>query len=77
MPSDRQRAIERLERAEPFDTAFVNTVGVQDHRSSIERFEKAERDTKDPELKAWLQQTLTSLRTHLAQARKLPGADSR
>ncbi|WP_298232830.1 DUF4142 domain-containing protein [uncultured Azohydromonas sp.] len=77
MPSDRQRVIERLERAEPFDTAFVNTVGVQDHQSSIERFEKAARDAKDPELKAWIQQNLKSLRTHLAQARKLPGADGR
>lgn len=77
MPPDRQTVIERLERSEPFDTAFVNTVGVQDHQSSIERFEKAARDAKDPELKAWIQQNLTSLRTHLAQARKLPGANSR
>jgi putative membrane protein len=77
MPPDRQTVIERLERSEPFDTAFVNTVGVQDHQSSIERFEKAARDAKDPELKAWIQQNLTSLRTHLAQARKLPGAHSR
>lgn len=77
MPPDRQTVIERLERSEPFDTAFVNTVGVQDHQSSIERFEKASRDAKDPELKAWIQQNLKSLRTHLAQARKLPGANSR
>jgi putative membrane protein len=77
MPSDRQRVIERLERTEPFDTAFVNTVGVQDHQSSIERFEKASRDAKDPELKAWIQQTLGPMREHLAQARKLPGANSR
>jgi putative membrane protein len=77
MPADRQTVLERLQGATPFDTAFVNTVGVQDHVSTIERFEKASRDTKDPELQAWIRQTLPTLRQHLAQARKLPGADAR
>jgi putative membrane protein len=77
MPPDRLTVIERLQRSEPFDTAFVNTVGVQDHRSTIDRFEKAARDARDPALKGWIQQTLASLREHLAEARKLPGAQSR
>jgi putative membrane protein len=77
MPPDRLTVIERLQRSEPFDTAFVNTVGVQDHRSTIDRFEKAARDARDPALKGWIQQTLASLREHLAEARKLPGANSR
>ena len=77
MPADRQTVLERLQYATPFDTAFVNTVGVQDHLSAIERFEKASREAKDPELQAWIRQTLPSLRQHLAQARKLPGANAR
>lgn len=77
MPPDRLTVIERLQRSEPFDTAFVNTVGVQDHRSAIERFEKAAGDARDPALKGWIQQTLSSLHEHLEQARKLPGAQSR
>lgn len=77
MPADRQTVLERLQGATPFDTAFVNTVGVQDHASTIERFEKASRGTQDPELQAWIRQTLPALRQHLAQARKLPGADAR
>ena len=76
MPPDRQRVIERLEHSASFDTAFVNTVGVQDHHSTIERYEKAARDTRDPELKRWIDQQLPSLREHLAQARKLPGANA-
>jgi putative membrane protein len=77
MPPDRLTVLERLQRAEPFDTAFVNTVGVQDHVSVIERFEKAAHDAKDPALQGWIKQTLPALREHLSQARKLPGADSR
>lgn len=74
MPADRLTVIERLERSESFDTAFVNTVGVQDHRSTIERFEQAARDAQDTQLKAWIAHTLPSLREHLAQAQKLPEA---
>lgn len=77
MPADRQTVIERLERTTPFDTAFVNTAGIQDHRSTIERVEKARRDAKDPQLQAWIDQTLPVLREHLEQARKLPGASDR
>jgi putative membrane protein len=76
MPPDRLTVIERLQRTEPFDLAFVNTVGIQDHRSVIERFEKAQRDAKDPALLGWIKQTLPTLREHLAQAGKLPGADA-
>ncbi|WP_157267752.1 DUF4142 domain-containing protein [Azohydromonas aeria] len=77
MPADRQTVIERLERTTPFDVAFVNTAGIQDHRTSIERVEKMRRDAQDPQLQAWIDQTLPVLREHLEQARKLPGASDR
>src|SRR5207247_898697 len=43
----------------------------------IRVFEKAARDSKDPQLKAWAQQTLPTLREHLAQAKTLPGGGSK
>jgi putative membrane protein len=55
-----------------FDREFVREVGVKDHEKSIKDFEKASREVKDPQLKAWVDKTLPKLREHLAQAQKLP-----
>lgn len=55
-----------------FDREFVREVGVKGHEKSIKDFEKASKDVKDPQLKAWVDKTLPKLREHLAQAQKLP-----
>jgi putative membrane protein len=57
-----------------FDRHFVNEVGIKDHQKDIKDFEKAAKDVKDPDLKAWIDKTLPTLREHLAQAQKLPQA---
>lgn len=55
-----------------FDRAFVRQVGLKAHEQDIKTFEKAARDVKDPELRAFAQKSLPMLREHLAAARKLP-----
>jgi putative membrane protein len=57
-----------------FDREFVRDVGIKDHEQDIKKFEKASKDVKDPELKAWVDKTLPHLRQHLAAAQKLPQA---
>jgi putative membrane protein len=57
-----------------FDKQFVSEVGIKDHQKDIKEFEKASKDVKDPDLKAWVDKTLPTLREHLAQAQKLPEA---
>jgi putative membrane protein len=57
-----------------FDRHFVSEVGIKDHQKDIKDFEKAAKDVKDPDLKAWIDKTLPTLREHLAQAQKLPEA---
>ena len=57
-----------------FDEHFVKEVGVKSHEKTIKMFEKASKDVKDPELKAFIDKTLPALREHLAAAQKLPQA---
>ena len=57
-----------------FDRDFVREVGIKAHEKDIKMFEKASKDVKDAELKAFVDKTLPVLREHLAAAQKLPQA---
>jgi len=70
-----RRDIEKLgkkKNGEEFDREFVRQVGIKAHEKDIKMFEKAGKDLKDPELKAFANKTLPVLREHLAAAEKLP-----
>lgn len=55
-----------------FDREFVREAGIKAHEKDIKLFEKAGRDVKDEELKAFVLKTLPTLRDHLVAAQKLP-----
>ncbi len=59
-----------------FDREFVREVGIKEHERDIKRFQKASKDVKEPQLKAWIDKTLPELQQHLAAAQKLPQAGS-
>ena len=69
-----RREIEKLgkKNGDEFDRDFVRQVGIKDHKKDIKEFEKASKDVKDAELKAFVDKTLPVLREHLAAAEKLP-----
>ena len=69
-----RRDIEKLgnKNGEEFDRDFVRDVGIKAHEKDIKMFQKASKDVKDPELKAFVAQTLPHLQEHLAAAEKLP-----
>ena len=75
-PRALRRDIEKLgmRTGKEFDEDFVRNVGIKAHEKDIKKFEKASKDVKDAELKAWVDKTLPTLREHLAQAQKLPQA---
>lgn len=79
-PRSKRRDVEKLAKlsGKELDQRFVREVGIKDHQKDIKKFEKASKDVKDPELKAWIDKTLPHLREHLAAAQKLPqsGADA-
>lgn len=69
-----RRDIEKLgkKNGAEFDRDFVRNVGIKAHEKDIKMFEKASKDVKDAELKAFVDKTLPVLREHLAAAEKLP-----
>ncbi|MES2936154.1 MAG: DUF4142 domain-containing protein [Pseudomonadota bacterium] len=73
-PRGLRRDIEKLgkKNGTEFDRDFVREVGIKAHEKDIRLFEKASKEVKDAQLKAWVDKTLPTLREHLAQAQKLP-----
>ena len=57
-----------------FDRDFVRNVGIKAHEKDIKTFQKASKDVKDADLKAFIDKTLPVLQQHLAAAEKLPQA---
>lgn len=60
-----------------FDQEFVRNLGIKEHEKDIKSFQKAAKDVKDPQLKAWIDKTLPVLQQHLAAAQNLPQAGSK
>jgi putative membrane protein len=54
-----------------FDQEYANEMGVKAHEDTVKLFEKASREAKDPQVKAWAAKTLPTLKTHLEHARAL------
>lgn len=75
-PRGMRRDVEKLDKrtGKDFDQDFVRNVGIKAHEKDIKKFEKASKDVKDAELKAWIDKTLPTLREQLTQAQKLPQA---
>jgi putative membrane protein len=69
-----RREIDKLGKktGDEFDRAFVREVGIKAHQKDIKKFQKAGKDVKDADLKAFIDKTLPVLREHLAAAEKLP-----
>jgi len=54
-----------------FDTAYVAAAGPDAHRKAVALFEGEARDGKDPQLRAFAQSTLPTLKHHLSMAETL------
>ena len=57
-----------------FDERYTKAFGIKAHEETIQLFEEASREAKDPEVKAWAQKTLPGLKHHLEMAKALPVA---
>jgi putative membrane protein len=54
-----------------FDKHYIESIGIKAHEDAIKRFEKASKDAKDPEVKAFADKLLPDLRTHLEKAKSV------
>jgi putative membrane protein len=77
-PRGKRSAIEKLGKKSgaDFDKTYISEVGIKDHKTDIKKFEKASKEVKDPQLKAWVDKTLPHLREHLAMAEKIHGGNA-
>lgn len=53
-----------------FDKEYINNM-VDDHEKDVNEFEKASKNAKDPDLRAWATKTLPTLQDHLKMAREV------
>jgi putative membrane protein len=70
-PGPKHKAEEqRLSRltGEQFDRSYMQAM-LKDHEKDVREFEQASKQLTDPDLKAWAEKTLPTLREHLARAR--------
>ena len=70
LPKKEQKTVDKLSKSKDFDKDFVHD-GVQDHKHDIKDFEKASKDAKDPDVKAFAAKTLPTLQKHLQRAEEL------
>jgi putative membrane protein len=54
-----------------FDRRYMHDSGVEDHEDTVKLFRKAQKDVKDPELKAFFDKTLPTVEQHFEMARTL------
>jgi len=60
-------------KGKDFDKAYMKMM-VDDHQKTVDKFEKASKNSKDAELKAWVDKTLPTLRMHLDSAKAINSA---
>lgn len=56
--------------SEDFDRKYAEAM-VKDHKKDVEKFRKASKKVKDPELKGWIDKTLPTLEQHLQAAKDM------
>ena len=76
-PADKRQRIAQISTMSgaALDQAYVKQVGIGDHKADIALFQKASRTGRDPEIKAWVDGKLPTLREHMAAAQQQNVAD--
>jgi putative membrane protein len=64
------KELEKLSGAE-FDREYMAKAGVKDHDRTVDLFRDAKEDTKDPDVKAFIDKTLPVLQKHHQMAKTL------
>jgi predicted outer membrane protein len=79
LANDQRKTLNRLAKVQgaKFDRTFMEEVGVKRQHEDVQLFERARLVVGDPQLKAWIERMLPTLRHHLATAERLAPSDSR
>ena len=73
--NDHQMKIDALDKksGKDFDKDYMDEM-VKGHVATVDDFEKASKDTKDPDVKSWIDKTLPVLQMHLDSAKAIKRA---
>jgi putative membrane protein len=71
---ERQRMLDNLARSGPesFDQAYLRAAGSAQNQALVALFEKADREARDPAVKALVQSALPGLKAHLSASEQMP-----
>ncbi|NPC55483.1 DUF4142 domain-containing protein [Caenimonas soli] len=77
LDNDQRKTLNRLGKlnGRKFDREFMEEVALKSQQQEVEHYEKASQTVRDPALKAWIDQTLPTLRYHLATAERSTPAE--
>ncbi|PSL25641.1 DUF4142 domain-containing protein [Dyadobacter jiangsuensis] len=72
LSDDKQKKYDDLagKKGKDFDKAYISFM-VDDHKEDISEFEEAAKDAKDPDVKAWAEGKLPTLKHHLEMAQAI------
>ena len=79
-PAETDRTHQRLAKqlaslsGDKFDRVYVREAGVKDHKAAVALFTREAKKGKDPELRAFAEKTLPTIREHLKMAQDLDHA---
>jgi putative membrane protein len=74
LPKSEQKDLDKLAKAKNFDKEFIDEVGLEDHKKDIKLFQKAAKDSRDADVKAYAAKTLPTLQQHHQRAQELDKA---
>jgi predicted outer membrane protein len=60
-----------------FDREYMDEVGLKNQQEDLHAFEKARLAARDPQLRAWIERMLPTLRYHMTMAERLAPPDSK
>ncbi|RYF96952.1 MAG: DUF4142 domain-containing protein [Chitinophagaceae bacterium] len=72
LPAEKKESAGKLSQktGKDFDKAYMDMM-VKDHKATIDLFEKAQKDSKDDEVRSFITTTLPKLKTHLDSAQAI------
>jgi len=79
LANDQRKTLNRLARLQgaKFDREYMEEVGLKNQQDDVQSFERASHNTRDPQLKAWIDRTLPTLRYHLTLVERMVPPDTR
>ncbi|MDB5873803.1 MAG: hypothetical protein JWQ07_3245 [Ramlibacter sp.] len=77
LANDKRKTLNRLAKLQgaKFDREYMAQVALKNQQEDVQSFERASLNTRDPQLKAWIDRTVPTLRYHLTTGERMAPSD--